>query len=69
MPPPDSGGLLSAQMFGLLEMNDLFDDASEGGKYHILAETALRSFADREHWLRDDFSVANFPKELISNAH
>ena len=69
MPPPASGGLLLAQMFGMLEMNDLFDDASEGGKYHILAETALRSFADRERWLRDDFSVANFPKELISNAH
>jgi gamma-glutamyltranspeptidase/glutathione hydrolase len=69
IPPPASGGLVSAQMFGMLENNDLFEDASTGEKYHILAETALRSFIDRERWLGDDFSVNNQPKELISDAH
>jgi gamma-glutamyltranspeptidase/glutathione hydrolase len=69
MPPPASGGLVSAQMFGMLENNELFEDASPGEKYHILAETALRSFIDRERWLRDDFSVANKPKDLISDFH
>jgi gamma-glutamyltranspeptidase / glutathione hydrolase len=68
-PPPASGGLVSAQMFGMLEKNDLFDDASTNEKYHILVETALRSLIDRNRWLRDDFSIANNPKELISDAH
>jgi gamma-glutamyltranspeptidase/glutathione hydrolase len=69
MPPPASGGLVSAQMFGMLKKNDLFEDASTGEKYHILAETALRSFIDRERWLRDDFSVTSKPKELITDSH
>ena len=69
MPPPASGGLLSAQMFGMLEKKDLFEDASVDEKYHVLAETALRSFSDRERWLDDDFSVVNVPRDLISDDH
>lgn len=69
MPPPASGGLVAAQMFGMLDQGDLFDDASAAGKYHVLAETALRSYGDRERWLRDDFSIANPPKALISKSH
>ena len=67
--PPASGGIVAAQMFGMLELGDLFDDASDTEKYHILAETALRSFADRERWLLDDFSIVNDPEDLISNTH
>jgi len=69
MPPPASGGLVSAQMFGMLNKGDLFEDASTNEKYHILAETALRSYGDREGWLRDDFSIANPTETLVSNSH
>ncbi len=69
MPPPASGGLVAAQMFGMLNEGDLFEDASTDGKYHVLAETALRTYGDRERWLRDDFSIANSPNSLISNSH
>tara|TARA_B100000315_G_scaffold260681_1_gene324025 strand:- start:1171 stop:2931 length:1761 start_codon:yes stop_codon:yes gene_type:complete len=69
MPPPASGGLVAAQMFGMLNDNDLFEDASAREKYHVLAETALRSYGDREAWLRDDFSIANPPNTLISDRH
>jgi gamma-glutamyltranspeptidase / glutathione hydrolase len=69
MPPPASGGLVAAQMFGMLDDGDLFDDASADEKYHVLAETALRSYGDRERWLREDFSIANPPKTLISDRH
>jgi gamma-glutamyltranspeptidase / glutathione hydrolase len=69
MPPPASGGLVTAQIFGMLDKGDLFSDASTNEKYHVLAETAVRSYGDRERWLRDDFSIANAPKTLISNSH
>jgi len=68
-PPPSSGGLISAQIFGMLEYDDLFEDASFDEKYHVFAEVALRSFGDRARWLRDDFSIANIPQDLISNRH
>ena len=69
MSPPASGGIVSAQMFGMLEFDDLYDDAPNNEPYHILADPALRSFIDRERWLRDDFSVINLPSDLISNSH
>jgi gamma-glutamyltranspeptidase/glutathione hydrolase len=69
MPPPASGGLVAAQMFGMLISDDLFSSASADERYHVLAETALRSYGDRERWLRDDFSIANAPRSLISNLH
>ena len=69
MPPPASGGLVAAQMFGMLDQGDLFEDASATEKFHILAETALRSYADREAWLRDDFSIAHPTETLISDRH
>jgi gamma-glutamyltranspeptidase/glutathione hydrolase len=69
MPPPASGGLFSAQMFGMLEKNDLFEDASTDEKYHTFSETALLASIDRERWLRDDFSVAKNPEKLISDTY
>ena len=69
MPPPASGGLVAAQMFGMLEEGDLFEDASAAEKYHVLAETALRSYGDREAWLRDNFSIAHPTETLISDRH
>jgi len=68
-PPPASGGLISAQIFGMLENDDLFEDASIDEKYYVFAEAALRSFGDRGRWLKDDFSIANIPQDLISNSH
>ena len=69
MPPPASGGLVAAQMFGMLDDGDLFDDASAEEKYHVLAETALRSYGDRETWLRDDFSIVYPTETLVSDRH
>ena len=69
MPPPASGGLVAAQMFGMLDDGDLFDNASAAEKYHVLAETALRSYGDREAWLRDDFSIAHPTETLVSDRH
>ena len=52
--PPGAAGGLAAQMWGMLSDEDRFDDADEGERPHLLAEAAMRAYADREQWLQPD---------------
>ena len=68
-PPPATGGLLEAQMLGMMEEENLFNRANIQERYHVLGEVAVRAFGDRESWLRDDFSVTMAEKSLVSENH
>lgn len=64
--PPNDGGLLSAQMWGMLSEVASYRGASETGKAHLLAEAGQRAFAQRSTWLwRGDRSV----EPLVSEDH
>ncbi len=52
--PPGAAGGLAAGMWRMLADDDRFEDASPAVRDHLLAETALRAFADRGRWLQDD---------------
>ena len=53
-PPPVAGGVVAAQMWGMLAANDRYEDADADGRAHLLAETAMRAFADRAAWMGPD---------------
>ena len=64
--PPNDGGLLSAQMWGMLSEVESYRGASDAEKAHLLAEAGQRAFAQRSAWLwRGDRPV----EPLVSEDH
>ncbi len=58
MPPPSSGGIVMLQVLNMLEAHDVRAMGHNSAqKYHLLAETLRRSFADRAEYMADpDFA-------------
>jgi len=48
--PPGSAGVSAAQIASMLTYGDLFEDADEGQRAHLMAEVIERSLADRANW-------------------
>jgi gamma-glutamyltranspeptidase/glutathione hydrolase len=67
VPPPAAAGVVEAQMFAMLEDRDRFGDGRPADRLHLLAEAALRGFADRARWMRDDLTASEAPAGLISS--
>ena len=66
--PPGAAGALEAAMWRMLAEGDRFEDASPAVRDHLLAESALRAFADRGRWLNEDGTSAVPPAELATPA-
>ncbi|NIA68775.1 hypothetical protein HBA54_09245 [Pelagibius litoralis] len=65
--PSNDGGLLAAQMWGMLTDVQSYDGASGAEKAHLLAEAGQRAFSQRAVWLGRD---AGGPSaDLVSEAH
>ncbi len=67
MPPPSSGGIVLLQALNMLEKYDIramgFNSAE---KFHVLAETMRRAFADRAEFMGDpDFN--KIPLEILTD--
>ena len=58
MPPPSSGGIVMLQVLNMLEGYDVRAmGANSSAKFHVLAESMRRSFADRAEFMADpDFA-------------
>jgi gamma-glutamyltranspeptidase/glutathione hydrolase len=58
MPPPSSGGIVMIQVLNMLEAHDVRQMGyNSARKYHLLAESLRRSFADRAEFMADpDFA-------------
>jgi len=58
MPPPSSGGIVMLQVLNMLEAYDVRAMGyNSSAKYHVLAESMRRSFADRAEFMADpDFA-------------
>src|SRR5262249_25669618 len=58
MPPPSSGGIVMLQVLNMLEGYDLRAmQYNSAAKYHVLAESMQRAFADRAEFMGDpDFA-------------
>jgi gamma-glutamyltranspeptidase/glutathione hydrolase len=66
--PPGAAGGLEAQMWQMLATDDRFEDGSPAVRDHLLAETAMRAFADRGRWLKEDGTTDVKPGELAASA-
>lgn len=64
-PPPGAGGLLTAQLWGMLTEVENYGSATEADRVHLLAEAGQRAFAARGGWLRGGDGAAG----LVSEAH
>ena len=54
MPPPSSGGAVLIEMLNILEGFDLKNfEASSSERYHLMAESMRRAFADRAEYMGD----------------
>lgn len=69
MPPPSSGGIVLVQILNMLEQYDIGEMASDSyEKYHLLAETMRRAYADRAEYMGDpDFSKIPTDKLIQKN--
>lgn len=68
VPAPAAGGIVLAQMIGMLDIEDSFDGASEDERLHLLAEAGMRAFAERQGWLTDDYQSRVAPAQLLGDA-
>lgn len=64
--PPGAAGAVEAQMWRMLAEDTRFEDAAPAVRDHLLAEVALRAFADRGRWLQADGTADLPPGELVS---
>ena len=69
MPPPSSGGIVMLQVLNMLENHDIKSMGSNSAaKYHLLAESMRRSFADRAEFMADpDFADVPAAKLIDKN--
>lgn len=65
-PPPAAGGVLAAQLWAMLDRR--YADAPREERNHLLAEVAMRGFADRSQWLAADGTITADPADLIADA-
>jgi len=63
-PPPAAASTQAGVMFAMLMKDGGFDGADQAGQSRLLAEVALRSFADRETWLSASGAGTQDPKAL-----
>ncbi|HKP82639.1 MAG TPA: gamma-glutamyltransferase [Pyrinomonadaceae bacterium] len=70
MPPPSSGGAVLIQMLNILEGFDLQKlDANSSDRYHLMAESMRRAFADRAEYMGDSDFVKVPVAGLIDKAY
>jgi gamma-glutamyltranspeptidase / glutathione hydrolase len=70
MPPPSSGGIVLLQVLNMLEGYDVNSlGYNSAAKYHLLAETMRRAFADRAEFMADPDFASVPVKRLIDKAY
>ncbi|MGD1878929.1 MAG: gamma-glutamyltransferase [Kiloniellaceae bacterium] len=67
-PPPGSGGLLAAQLWGMLIEAENYAGAAPAERAHMLAEAGQRAFAARGGWLGTGGGQTNAGENLVSEA-
>ncbi len=64
-PPPAAAGVVAAQMWAMLSSDDRYGNATAGERQHLIAEAAMRAFADRYGWLGKDGTASINPQRLV----
>lgn len=64
--PPAAGGAVAAGMWSMLADTAGYAAASSDVRPHLLAEVAMRAYADRQRWMRDDGTSTVADDQLVS---
>ncbi len=64
--PPAGGGLLTAQMWSLLESRDTYERSSAELHPHVIAEMSKRAYAERSNWLNAADQFVGDPASVLS---
>ena len=67
-PASTVGGAVSANLWTALTSSDAYEDAPAAERPHLLAEAALRVFADRAQWLAPDGTTRLSADELATES-
>lgn len=67
-PPPAAASTVAAVMLALLEANDDYDTSDLGVRAHLISETGLRAFSDRETWLSANGQGTQAASTLVTSA-
>jgi len=65
-PPRATGGVVSAQMWGMLSEVEDFADTSADEQPHLFAEAAVRAYAQRAAWMQVDGTSREPLADLVS---
>jgi gamma-glutamyltranspeptidase/glutathione hydrolase len=68
-PPPAAGGLVEAQLIGLLTEGHDYGEAPASERPHLLAEASKRVFAEQTRWMQPDGSSSENPATLLGATH
>ncbi len=67
--PPAAGGLLAAQLWGLLAEVADYEDAEGAERAHLFAEASARAFAQRAGWMSESGDTRVAPERLLEKAN
>jgi len=68
-PPPVTGGVVAAEMWAMLADDDRYEDTAVEERPHLIAEAALRAYADRARWEDDRGATAVDAQTLVAAPH
>lgn len=66
---PTPGGLVEAQLVGMLTEGEDWEAAAAAERPHLFAEASKRAFAERTGWQQADGSIAGDPAALLDETH
>lgn len=66
---PAPGGLVEAQIIGMLTEGEDYEAAPAAERPHLFAEASKRAFAEQAGWLDDDGSIRGDPAALLDEGH
>lgn len=68
-PPPAAGGLVGAELVGLLSEGRDFESSPPSERPHLLAEASKRVFVEQARWMRPDGGSSEEPATLLGETH
>ena len=65
-PPPAAGGAVAAEIFSMVLGKLLENDTAINAQPHLLVETFVRAYSDRNQWMQTDGTININPQDLVS---
>lgn len=68
-PPPSAAGVVTAEIWLMLNEGDQYKNAKDADRAHLFAEASMRAFTDRASWLGAGGESKTGVKDVVTEAH